>query len=539
MTYLSLYRKYRSQTFDEIIGQEHIVQTLKNAIRLNRLAHAYLFTGPRGTGKTSTARILAKALNCRNNSSENPCNACDNCQKITAGNSVDVIEIDAASNRGIDEIRDLREKVRYMPVEGRYKIYIIDEVHMLTSEAFNALLKTLEEPPAHLIFVLATTEIQKVPATILSRCQRFDFHRIDLAKVKAQLTMLAQKEGFEIEGKALDMIARTTEGSMRDAISLLDQLFSFCDKKVMLNDIVAILGTASFEMLFDLADVVIKKDRPAAIKLIDKIISEGRAVRQVAKDFLEHFRYLLLVKVGSAEVLGVSDEHFQQLKIQASQYTEENISQILQLLTKVELDMRWHPHARLIFEVAMLNLIDLVSIENKEDKSANIESLRAERSNLATKKTEIASSQVPRNDIRAINPIQEDKVEIKIEPEPIQAVANESPIIQRIKEKWDEILQLVKEKTLFGYVSLHEGEPLEVNSKGKLVIRFRKGFSFHKDRLLEIRNKSLVEEVLEKVLNQKIMIDGLMADSGEKISPDALPNTMDMVKEVFGAELIK
>ncbi len=526
MSYLSLYRKYRSQTFDEIIGQEHIVQTLKNAIKLNRLAHAYLFTGPRGTGKTSTARILAKALNCKNSSLENPCNNCDNCQKITAGNSVDVIEIDAASNRGIDEIRDLREKVRYMPVEGRYKVYIIDEVHMLTSEAFNALLKTLEEPPAHLIFVLATTEIQKVPATILSRCQRFDFRRIDLAKVKAQLAMLAQKEGFEIEGKALDMIARTTEGSMRDAISLLDQLFSFCDKKVMLNDIVAILGTASFEMLFELADVVIKKDRPAAIKLIDKIISEGRAVRQVAKDFLEHFRYLLLVKVGSAEVLGVSEEHFQQLKIQASQYTEENIAQILQLLAKVELDMRWHPHARLIFEVAMLNLIDVVGeykIQKAEVREPKIE-IRAQ----------ITQAQ------NTGHRLQEERTEIKIESNPLQAVSfSDNTILQTIREKWDEILQLVKEKTLFGYVSLHEGEPLEVNSKGKLVIRFRKGFSFHKDRLLEIRNKSLVEEVLEKVLNQKIMIDGLIADSGEKAVSFPQANTMDMVKEVFGAELIR
>src|SRR3989339_1627239 len=218
MSYISLYRKWRSQNFDELVGQKHIVQTLKNAITQNRIAHAYLFCGPRGTGKTSIARIFAKALNCDKGPTVSPCGTCANCGKIRDGHAVDVVEIDVASNRGIDEIRDLREKVRYAPIEGRYKVYIIDEVHMLTSEAFNALLKTLEEPPAHVIFVLATTEMSRVPVTIESRCQRLDFARISLDEVKEHLSKIAKAEEFEIDAKALDLVARSGEGSMRDSV---------------------------------------------------------------------------------------------------------------------------------------------------------------------------------------------------------------------------------------------------------------------------------------------------------------------------------
>ena len=257
--YVPLYRKWRSQDFDEIVGQGFIVQTLKNAIRSGRVSHAYLFSGPRGTGKTSTARIFAKALNCVKGPTDNPCGVCDQCVKIRDGHAVDTIEIDAASNRGIDEIRDLREKVRYTPVEGRYKVYIIDEVHMLTSEAFNALLKTLEEPPKHAVFMLATTEPQKVPVTIASRCQRLDFRRLSAEEVSGQIKKIAKAEKIDIADDAVAIIARNCEGAMRDAISLFDQLISFAGKTIKRDDVVALLGTAGTDLMFEFADALGKR----------------------------------------------------------------------------------------------------------------------------------------------------------------------------------------------------------------------------------------------------------------------------------------
>ncbi|MEM5794931.1 MAG: DNA polymerase III subunit gamma/tau, partial [Bacillota bacterium] len=249
MAYIALYRQWRPQDFEQLVGQEHISTTLKNAITSNRIAHAYLFSGPRGTGKTSTAKIMAKALNCLQGPTIHPCNACDRCKRIIDGSSMDVLEIDAASNRGIDEIRELREKVKFTPVDGRYKVYIIDEVHMLTTEAFNALLKTLEEPPAHAIFILATTEPHKIPATILSRCQRYDFRRIDSEAISGRLLKVLQEMSIEAEPEALGVIARFAEGGLRDALSILDQCIAFSGDRITVEDVRSMLGLAGDEWL--------------------------------------------------------------------------------------------------------------------------------------------------------------------------------------------------------------------------------------------------------------------------------------------------
>ncbi len=298
MTYVPLYRKWRSQNFDELVGQGFIVQTLKNAIKSGRISHAYLFSGVRGTGKTSTARIFAKALNCAKGPTDSPCGTCDQCIKIRDGHAVDTIEIDAASNRGIDEIRDLREKVRYTPVEGRYKVYIIDEVHMLTSEAFNALLKTLEEPPKHVVFILATTEPQKVPLTIASRCQRLDFRRLSNTEVSDHIRKIAKMEGIAIDDEAIQLIARNSEGAMRDAISLFDQLISFAGKSIKHDDVIQMLGTASADLIFEFGDALGKEDVGALMALIGKLTSEGRSIPQVTREVLTHLRNLMLVLFG-------------------------------------------------------------------------------------------------------------------------------------------------------------------------------------------------------------------------------------------------
>ncbi|KPJ68413.1 hypothetical protein AMJ44_06535 [candidate division WOR-1 bacterium DG_54_3] len=471
MSYISLYRKWRSQDFDEIIGQPAIVQTLKNAVKHNRLAHAYLLSGPRGTGKTSTARILAKALNCEKGPTPKPCGKCQSCVKIRDGQSINVIEIDAASNRGIDEIRELRERIRYAPVEGRYKVYIIDEVHMLTPEAFNALLKTLEEPPSHTIFALATTELQKVPLTIASRCQRLDFGRIKLAEIEGHLQKVGEAEGFEIDEKALNLMGRVAEGSMRDAISLLDQLVSFSGHKISYDNVIMLLGTADEELLFAFGDALVSGDTAKVLELVRKGLEEGRSTPQVTRDLVSHFRSLLHLKVGSSEVLELTSDYLERLRKQAEKFSLEGIKGVIRALSRAELDMKWHPHARLVLEVALLELLE-------------------ERQVVAVAPL---VSDVERITKPAVQPIDDGRM-------------------AKIKSHWKEILEGVKKKSVFGYVSLHEGEPVEVNDKGKLVIAFRRGYAFHKERLEEMKNRQAVEEALREITGEKIPIECVISE---------------------------
>jgi len=501
MSYISLYRKWRSQNFDEIVGQKHIIQTLKNAITSDRISHAYLFTGPRGTGKTSTARILAKAVNCKKGTTPSPCGICDNCEKIRDGHAVDVVEIDAASNRGIDEIRDLREKVRYAPIEGRYKVYIIDEVHMLTSEAFNALLKTLEEPPSHVIFVLATTEPSRVPITIASRCQRLDFARITLSEIKEQLKKISKAEGFDIEEKALDAVARSGEGSMRDSISLLDQLVSFAGSKVIFDDVVTLLGSADEELLFSLSAAILEGADSKVLELLRRGIDEGRSASQIVKDLLNHFRNILFAKVGAVESLELTREYQERILGQSGKFDFENIKSIMRALSRAELDMKWHSHARLVLEVALLELIG-------DRGSVTVTTL--------VSKPEVRNSAEQRTTNIDTGLVTDKRMTI-------------------IKSKWNEILEKVKKQSLYGYVSLHEGEPVEINAKGKLVIGFRKGYGFHKDRLEEKKNKDTVEAAIFESTGENILIEGQVLDQKTGLKPQV---SVDVVREIFEGELV-
>ena len=296
-SYLVLARKWRPQVFEEVLGQRHITQTLQNAISQRRVAHAFLFAGARGVGKTSTARILAKALNCDTGPQVNPCNHCANCQEITNGSSMDVIEIDGASNRGIDEIRELRENVRYTPAKGHYKIYIIDEVHMLTKEAFNALLKTLEEPPPHIVFIFATTEPHKIPATILSRCQRYDFKRIPLREIRESLKRIVGQEEIQISQRGLITIAQESEGSLRDAQSLLDQVIAYGGKNIRDEDIAEVLGLIDRKILNDTVEAIADKDVARCMEIIEHVYHFGYDLQHFCRELLQYLRNLILIKV--------------------------------------------------------------------------------------------------------------------------------------------------------------------------------------------------------------------------------------------------
>src|ERR1051325_923241 len=358
--YQVIARKWRPQQFDDVIGQEHISQTLKNAIKNNRIAHAYLFVGPRGTGKTTTARIFAKALNCEKGPTVTPCDECSNCKEIVAGNSMNVLEIDGASNRGIDEIRQLRDTVKYAPAGARLKIYIIDEVHMLTKEAFNALLKTLEEPPQHVKFFFATTEPEKVLPTILSRCQRFDLRRIPAASIVKHLAHIAKLEKVQIDAAALDAISRGAEGGMRDAESTLDQLISFCGERIEERDVLSMFGLVAQSQILELSRAILAGEIQTTLEQLNDLAQHGKDLGRLLGDLLSHFRNLLIFQVsrGDVNMLEVSEAEAASLKAQAAMADTAAFTRILEVLADAELRLRDAASKKILLEVTLLKAIE-------------------------------------------------------------------------------------------------------------------------------------------------------------------------------------
>lgn len=364
MTSQVFYRKWRPQTLGEVVGQEHVTKTLLNALATKRVAHAYLFCGPRGTGKTTTGRLLAKAVNCLNNEFGDPCNTCEMCRAVNEGRAIDLIEIDAASNRGIDDIRDLREKVNFSPNIARYKVYIIDEVHMLTDPAFNALLKTLEEPPSQVIFVLATTEIHKVPLTIISRCQRFDFRRIPRESAVKRLQYICDKEGIQAEPQALTLIAKIATGSLRDAENLLEQMLISYGSEFTLHDVQEELGFIEDVRVSELAKHILTKDVATGLKTINSVRNDGLDLRQFSRQLVEYLREILLVKAGAESALDLSPENIAERKEVGDEVSLQEITKAIKLFS--ELDFRLDPQSPLPLEIA---LVDSSLLPEKEEES--------------------------------------------------------------------------------------------------------------------------------------------------------------------------
>ncbi len=359
MSYTALYRKFRPGEFEDVKGQDHIVTTLKNQMRTGRIGHAYLFCGTRGTGKTTVAKILARAVNCQHPVDGSPCNTCDSCRAILAGRSTNVIEIDAASNNGVDNIREIREEVSYRPTEGRYKVYIIDEVHMLSAGAFNALLKTLEEPPEYVIFILATTEANKIPVTILSRCQRYDFRRITIDTIADRLKELTEKEGVDADEKALRYVAKKADGSMRDALSLLDQCIAFYLGETLTYDkVLEVLGTVDTEVFSRLLRKVIAGDVSGCIHILEKLVARGKEMNQIVSDFTWYMRNLLLVKNSEdlEDVLDVSTENLAQLREESRMVDGETLMRYIRIFSELSGQIRYSAQKRVLVEIALIKL---------------------------------------------------------------------------------------------------------------------------------------------------------------------------------------
>ena len=503
MSYLVLARKYRPQTFEQVVGQAHVTQTLKNAIQTDRVAHALLFTGPRGIGKTSVARILAKAMNCKEGPTPTPCNVCTSCREITDGIAVDVFEIDGASNRGINEIRELRENIKYMPGHSRCKIYIIDEVHMLTAEAFNALLKTLEEPPAHVLFIFATTEAQKIPFTILSRCQRHDFRRIRLEDILKYLRDICQGTSFEISEESLQLLAREADGSMRDALSLLDQIMAYSEKSASDDQVLEILGAVDRKVIFDLSSALLSHDVVKALKLLDEVYSHGHDLKRLSMQIVEHFRHLLIIKMdhNASQLVDVPEHELILMEQQVENISLESLNQVFTTLFQAETGIRLSPQPKLALEVLLIKLAQLKPVVSFDEIIKKLGHLAKEI------ETGYGITEV-KEVCQGLQPEMPPVTELTTEPD------QESAPSENLAQTWEQLLAVFSE----GYPSLVPNlEKATLTSIGKDFVEITvTGNSFYTTRLRDKKSMALLQKVCNQFFKRKMKIK--IVESGKGVS---------------------
>jgi DNA polymerase III subunit gamma/tau len=536
MSYLVLARKKRPQVFGDVIGQRPITQTLQNAISQNRVAHAFLFTGPRGVGKTSTARILAKALNCEKGPHTDPCNQCSVCKEISDGNSIDVIEIDGASNRGIDEVRELKENVRYTPAKSRYKVFIIDEVHMLTLPAFNALLKTLEEPPSHIVFIFATTEPHKIPATILSRCQRYDFKRIPLVEIVQHLRRIVDDEKIEISQRGLSLIARESEGSMRDAQSLLDRLISYGGDKVRDEEITGVLGLIDQKMLSDTIDAIAGRDAGRCVEIVEQIYQFGHDIQHFCHELLQYLRNLILLKVSShpEPFLDLPGEEIDALKRQAEKFRFDQLNQLFGLLLKGEEEVAQSTFPRTMLEMTLIRMSMLHSVIPIDEIIKKLEDLgKALPSGRKAPAAPPPLERMAKRDVEQKEKEKEENIQaVKEEippPEPEKRELQEKEIPdegeQAGKEEiWRGLVEFVRvRKPLLG-ARLILGGLIQL-SNDKIEIGFEKS-SIHYEAMIEKENRSQLEQLCRDFLKRevKVLISSFEGEGGPRARMNSSKN---------------
>jgi len=538
--YQALYRKYRPKTFDEVLGQEHITTTLKNQIANGNVGHAYLFSGTKGTGKTSTAKIFSRAVNCLNPKDGNPCNECEICKGILDESIMDVVEMDAASNRKIEDIRELRDRVIYPPARTKYKIYIIDEVHMLTNEAFNALLKTLEEPPKHLIFILATTEMERLPQTILSRCQRFDFKRITSKDIIANMKNICDQLNMKVEDRALHLIARNSDGAMRDALSLLDQCLSYKEGELTYEDTLDILGIANTDILFSLAEDIRKKELERALLKIDDIVQEGKDLHQFIKDLIYHFRNLLISKTANnaENIMDMDKETFQMYIEQSKSMSLEYILKALDILTKCENQAKWATQPRIILEMATIKLINLEEQAKLEDRVEKLE-MMISSGNIDIRKPKDTKNYKKQWDSKEeYKKVEEPKEETEREIEPVEIFDDEKDLpFQTILEEWPKVLKTLRDVRPSTHALLMEGQPVSFDAN-TLKIGYKDGYGIHKELISSDENKELVRKTISSHFHKKINVDFIMVEEQEE-EEECEKDHVQEVKDFFGEDIVE
>ncbi|WP_096438093.1 DNA polymerase III subunit gamma/tau [Alteribacter populi] len=529
MSYQALYRVWRPRILSDVVGQEHITKTLKNALLQQKLSHAYLFTGPRGTGKTSAAKIIAKAINCEHAPVEEPCNECTACLGISDGSVVDVMEIDAASNNGVDEIRDIRDKVKFAPSSVRYKVYIIDEVHMLSTGAFNALLKTLEEPPRHVIFILATTEPHKIPLTIISRCQRFDFKRISSDSMVGRMQEIIQASNIDVAEDALGMIARASEGGMRDALSLLDQAISYAEERVTLNDVLSIIGAVSQQLLFDIAESLKEKDVAKALKTIDAVIKEGKDPNRFLEDMIYFYRDVLLFKTAPSLTDSLervtADEHFVSL---AETLSSRWIYKVMELLNHFQQEMKWSNHPKVFLELFVVQACHQKDSHTNEGTAPDTDTVKK----LVSKVNELEQT-IQRLQTNPGNSNEGNGQSNRpSQPKPVAknraASASKSrgqmgrvremlskaskAHLQSLSSQWGQVSEQVKVKSVPASAWLNDCKPVAC-SEDQVVLAFKN--EMHRD-MIDTKFRSIVEDVIASTMNKKMVVLTLLSAHWEE-----------------------
>jgi DNA polymerase-3 subunit gamma/tau len=529
LSYTALYREWRPKNFGDVVGQNHISTTLKNQIKNDRIAHAYLLCGTRGTGKTSTAKIFSKAVNCLNLQSGEPCNECDMCKKINAGLAIDVIEMDAASHNGVDNIRDIIDEVQYPPREARFKVYIIDEVHMLSTGAVNAFLKTLEEPPSNVIFILATTDAQKLPVTILSRCQRFDFKRIRSEDITERLRKIVVDQGIFADDKSLSLIARMSDGAMRDALSVLDQAISMGNGKVEYDEVIDMLGLVTNESLLKLTEAIIDKDVENSIKALDEVVFGGKDIYNYIKDLIIHMRNLMIAKISKnpEDILDMSLENINLVKEQAHKIRLEEIMRDIRILQEAEDQSKWSKQGRVYLELA---IIKMCKIEYDTSKEVLLSRINQMEEIIRQGKISVSCETVVSKEGANVKP---KKPQVKVIP--VETFNAHSELtLDMVKKSWRDILEMVKAKRMMVlYASLVTGE-LYGCKDGIISIKYEQQYSFNKLRLEKDDNKKAIEEVFSDVLKEKIKIKYLI---DEPLA--AVRSTEEMLIETFGENMVE
>ncbi|PAB57021.1 DNA polymerase III subunit gamma/tau [Anaeromicrobium sediminis] len=541
MGYIALYRKYRPNKFEDVVGQSHITRTLKNQIENDNVAHAYLFCGTRGTGKTSTAKIFARAVNCLNPIDNNPCNECEVCLGILNESIMDVIEIDAASNNGVDDVREIRENVKYPPTKGKYKVYIVDEVHMLSTGAFNALLKTLEEPPSYVIFILATTEPHKIPATILSRCQRFDLKRIKEGDISDTMESICNNMNIHVDRQALELIARNSDGALRDALSILDQCVSINENNITYDNVIDILGTVNDSYLLDLVDNIQNENTKECMKLIENLVDSGKDIHQFIKDLITHYRNLMMSKISDdlEGIINLSKENVERLCNQSESLPMNSISRSINLLSKLSADAKWASQPRVLLELTIIKLSSPEVDNSVEGLLDRIESLERR---IKLGQINVVSNPSPMEEVKeeAKGELKEEiKEEVKEEMKP-STVVSRGDRFNSIKKGWNDILKVIKKKKISLHAVLIEGNLVGFKNN-KLVISFGDAFSFHKE--MAAQGAGFIQSVMEEMYGKKIGLDFVMESDIKNLSvkkedepetPQNVEGEVEKIKEKFG-----